>query len=146
MEKVTPGFVVACDGEAHSVNAARLASKLAKATGQPVKLLTVFPRRKVETLVASGVFPRELKEEVQQYGRKVFDAAKEGIDGTVGPIEEILLSGDAAEQILDYLEKHPEDHLVLGRRGHSRIRSLTLGSVSEKVIRHATAAVTVVSK
>jgi nucleotide-binding universal stress UspA family protein len=74
----------------------------------------------------------------------VFDAAKEAVS-KLDPIEEILLKGDPAHEIIEYLEANPGTHLVLGRRGHSAVRSLTLGSISEKVIRHATGPVTVVS-
>ncbi|WP_228706173.1 universal stress protein [Marinobacter sp. LV10R520-4] len=76
----------------------------------------------------------------------MFDAAKEAVSGKLDPTEEILLKGDPAHEIIEYLEANPSTHMVLGRRGHSAVRSLTLGSVSEKVIRHATGPVTVVSE
>ncbi|WP_345544313.1 universal stress protein, partial [Streptomyces chitinivorans] len=59
--------------------------------------------------------------------------------------EEILLQGEPAHKIIEYLEANPDTHLVLGRRGHSVVERLTLGSISEKVVRHATGPVTVVS-
>lgn len=146
MGKVAPSIVVACDGSDHSLHAAKMAAKLAQATGQPLKLLSVFPGTKVERLVISGVWPSELEKEAENYGREVFDAAKEAVSGTVDPAEEVLLKGDPAKEMLEYLENHPGDHLFLGRRGHSLVRSLTLGSISEKVVRHANGPVTVVSE
>jgi nucleotide-binding universal stress UspA family protein len=145
MANVTPSIVVACDGSDQSLQAAKMAAELAKATGRPLKLLSVFPGSKVERMVISGVPPSDLEEEQKNYGRKVFDAAKEAVS-KLDPIEEILLKGDPAHEIIEYLEANPGTHLVLGRRGHSAVRSLTLGSVSEKVVRHATGPVTVVSE
>ncbi|MCL7944202.1 universal stress protein [Marinobacter sp. ATCH36] len=146
MTNVTKNIVVACDGSEQSSHAAKMAADLAKATGHPLKLLTVFPGSKAERLIISGVWPSDLEEEQKNYGRKVFDAAKEAVSGIADPSEEILLKGDPAHEIIEYLQEHPGSHMVLGRRGHSTLRSLTLGSISERVVRHATGPVTVVSE
>ncbi len=146
MEKVTPSIVVACDGSGHSKQAARMAAELAKATGKPLKLLSVFPGARVGQLVIGGVSPSKVDEAVAKYGREVFDAAKEAVSGIVEPAEEVLLRGEPAKQILDYLDDNPGTHLVLGRRGYSMVRSLTLGSISEKLVRHAIGPVTVVNE
>lgn len=146
MANVTSSIVVACDGSEQSLKAAKMAAELAKATGQQLKLLAVFPGSKVERMVISGVWPSELEEEQKEYGRKVFDATKKAVSGVADPAEEILLKGEPAHEIIEYLEANPSTHMVLGRRGHSTVRSLTLGSISEKVVRHATGPVTVVSE
>ncbi|KPQ03145.1 universal stress protein [Marinobacter sp. HL-58] len=146
MAKGNSNIVVACDGSDHSLHAAKMAANMAKVTGKPLKLLAVFPGTRLEKLVVSGVWPTELEKEAEEYGRKIFDAAKETVSGIAEPSEEILLKGDPAKEIIEYLEEHPGSHLYLGRRGHSMVRSLTLGSISEKVVRHATGPVTVVSE
>ncbi|MFQ3198204.1 MAG: nucleotide-binding universal stress UspA family protein [Paraglaciecola sp.] len=146
MPKLTPSIVIACDGSDQSLQAAKMAADLAKATGHPLKLLSVFPHSKVEMLVISGVQHSDVVEEEKNYGREVFNAAKEAMGGKAIPSEEILLKGDPAKEIIEYLQANPGTHLVLGRRGHSMVRSLTLGSISEKVIRHANGPVTVVSQ
>lgn len=145
MAKVTPSIVVACDGSEQSLHAAKLAAELAKAMGHPLKLLSVFPGSKAERLVISGARPDQLEEIEEKYGREVFDSAREVVSKKAAPSEVILLKGDPAHEIIEYLEANPGTHLVLGRRGHSMVRSLTLGSISEKVVRHATGPVTVVS-
>lgn len=146
MSKQSPSIVVACDGSEHSLNATRMAAELSEATGHPLKLLTVFPGSRAERLIISGAWPSHIDEEQKDFGNKAFDAAKEALGGKVEPTEQILLRGDPAHEILEYMEEHPGTHMVLGRRGFSLVRSLTLGSISEKVIRHATGPVTVVSK
>ena len=146
MAKNTPSIVVACDGSEQSISAAKTAAKLSKALGQPLKLLTVFPGSRAERLVISGVWPADIEQEQKDFGQKVFDAATKALGGEAEPTEQVLLRGDPAHEIIEYLEEHPGSHMVLGRRGHSLVRSLTLGSISEKVIRHATGPVTVVSE
>ena len=146
MSKQTPTIVVACDGSKHALNAAKFAAELSKATGHPLKLLTVFPGSRAEKLIISGVWPSDLEQEQKDFGNKAFDAAKEAVSSIVEPTEQILLRGDPAHEIVEYLEEHPGTHMVLGRRGHSLLSSLTLGSISEKVIRHSIGPVTVVSE
>lgn len=145
MENVTSSIVVACDGSSHSAEAAKMAARLAKATGQPLKLLAVFPGSRLERFIVSGVMPENIDEEVNSFGRKAFDAARQAVSDQANVVDEVLLKGDPAKEILEYLENSPGDHLFLGRRGHSMVRSLTLGSISEKVVRHATGPVTVVN-
>lgn len=145
MAQGTQSIVVACDGSEHSSHAAKMAAELAKALGQPLKLLAVFPGTRVERLIVSGVLQSDIDEEANEYGHKAFDTAKKAVSGVVEPTEEILLKGDPAKEIIEYLDDNPGTHMFLGRRGDSLVRSLTLGSVSEKVVRHAHGPVTVVS-
>lgn len=146
MSKGTPCIVVACDGSEQSIHASKMAADLAKVTGHPLKLLSVFPGSKAQKLIISGVRPDELEEKEERYARDVFDAAREAVSDKADPAEVILLKGDPAHEIIEYLEANPGAHLFLGRRGHSLVRSLTLGSISEKVVRHANGPVTVVSE
>lgn len=44
------------------------------------------------------------------------------------------------------MKQNPGTHLVMGKRGLSKISRLLLGSVSDKVMRHAPGLITVVSE
>ncbi|MEE4330541.1 MAG: universal stress protein [Wenzhouxiangella sp.] len=59
--------------------------------------------------------------------------------------ETVLLGGEPAEGLLQFLEECDRPMLVMGRRGQSRIQELLLGSVSDQVIRHARCPVIVIS-
>lgn len=144
MSNQTPCIVVACDGSEHSIRAAKMGENLANALNQPLKLMAIFPGTKAERLVFTGVWPADIEQEQKDFGEKAFKAAKEVIK--VDPAEEIVLRGDPIGEISDYLEEHPGVHMVLGRRGNSMARSLTLGSISEGVVRHAKGPVTVVGQ
>ncbi|MEA1081066.1 universal stress protein [Marinobacter qingdaonensis] len=144
MDQEGPCLVVACDGSDQSLKAVKLAARLAEATGQPLKLLAIYPYAKSSSLVVAGVERGTIDAERARYGREVFDSAIPALGGLIDSPEEILLNGDPAHEILEYMHAHPDAHMVLGRRGYSMVRSLLLGSVSEKVVRHATGPVTVV--
>ncbi|MDX1802706.1 MAG: universal stress protein [Alcanivorax sp.] len=138
-------IVVACDGSPQSLEAAQLAVALARDGELPLTFLTVFPRARSEILAIRGTPTSDQEENQAQYRRKVFESTRQVTGTESDAVEEVLLAGDPAEEIIAYMDTHPGTQLVLGRRGHSLMRSLTLGSVSEKVIRHAHGPVTVVS-
>ena len=55
--------------------------------------------------------------------------------------EGLLISGDAARQIVDAVEKHGVDLIVMGTHGRKGLSRLVLGSVAEKVVRQSPVAV-----
>lgn len=52
--------------------------------------------------------------------------------------------GYPAQQVLHYAEQMDVHHIVTGRRGISAMERWTMGSVSQKIVLHATSTVTVV--
>mgnify|MGYP001272113405 CR=1 FL=1 len=109
-------IVVACDGSEHSSHAAKMAAEFAKATSQPLKLLAVFPGTKLERLIVSGIPQSDIDEQASEYGRKAFDAAKQAVSGIVEPAEEVLLKGDPAKEIVEYLDEVGRTTYLRGQR------------------------------
>lgn len=60
-------------------------------------------------------------------------------------VEAVLLDGDPADSLLRYLDQCDRPMLVVGRRGQGLLRELLLGSVSDKLVRHAHCPVMVIS-
>jgi nucleotide-binding universal stress UspA family protein len=52
-------------------------------------------------------------------------------------IQTVVLAGAAAETIVSYAASTPADLIVIGTNGTSGLEHLVLGSVTEKVVRHA---------
>jgi len=55
-----------------------------------------------------------------------------------------ILKGNPSKEIIKYVKEHVVDHLVVGSRGLNAFQEMMLGSVSHKVMKHATCPVTVV--
>ena len=59
-------------------------------------------------------------------------------------VESVILRGITAEEIIGFAEKNDIDLIVIGTHGLTGIKRFLLGSVAEKVVRHATNSVLVV--
>ena len=71
-------------------------------------------------------------------------AARAYLDATVKQLAESGLSvqadmvnGDAAEAIVDYADKNGVDLIVMATHGRSGVRRWAMGSVADRVVRHA---------
>jgi len=114
-------LVVALDGSDSGFRALQVGADLAQAMGRALEVLYVFPHR------------------------QAFEEADRIIGDSGRIAERHLLVGEPAEQIIEFMQQNSGTHLVIGRRGLSRIKSLIMGSVSNKVAAHAPGLVTVVS-
>jgi nucleotide-binding universal stress UspA family protein len=59
-------------------------------------------------------------------------------------VEPVILRGVPAEEIIGFAEKNDIDLIIMGTHGRTGIQKFLLGSVAEKVVRHATKSVLVV--
>lgn len=77
---------------------------------------------------------RELKEEVETYLTKKAEAFKAG-----GPakVSWIALEGSGADEIVRCANAHPDTLVAMCTHGRSGVSRWTLGSVTEKVVRHS---------
>lgn len=139
-------LVIALDGSKHSFEALDEARDLAKAMGRDLSALYVFPHKRGFSATPSGLDEQTSKENLKKMrdseSEKIFDAAEERLGKKFA--HKHVLTGDPAEEIIAFMENNPGTHLVIGRRGLSRIKSLLMGSVSHKVVAHAPGLVTVV--
>ena len=138
-------IVVALDGSEPSLRALDVAADLASAMGRDLSLLYVFEYHPgvSATLVGLESEPDVDKLKAEHSG-DVFQAAEQRLGPKATIARRYVLVGDPAEEIIHFLDQNSETHLVMGRRGISKIRSLLMGSVSQKVTAHTKALVTIV--
>ncbi len=138
-------IAVPVDGSEGASRAAAFAARLAAATGKPLRLIYVFPATPMTLIGLASMSAEQIKQAEADASREIFERARAAVaDAGVETTEQILL-GDPANELIGYVNQHPRSLLVMGRRGLSPIQSLLLGSVSEKVARHAHGAVTLVN-
>ena len=136
--------LVPVDGSDNSLRAVRFGLQLAAGLSARVRLFYVFPLSSVEIIGMAGMSRDDIDQAAQSAAQRVFDKVHAEIGETGVEVSDETSIGDPAEEIIRCTEDDEGVHVVLGRRGLSRIQSLLLGSVSEKVVRHAHGPVTVV--
>ena len=141
---VAKEILVPVDGSENALRAVRYALGLARALDAKIRLFYVFPVSSVEIIGMAGMSRDDIEHAAQSAAQRVFDKLHDEIAETGVALEDETSIGDPAEEIIRCTEDDHELLVVLGRRGLSRIQSLLLGSVSEKVVRHAHSPVTIV--
>lgn len=144
-EQITE-ILVPVDGSENSTRAALFGIDLAKAFGVGVRLFYVFPAASIEIIGMAGMSRSDIDQAAQAAAQKAFDLTHEALGVEVGvDVEQETSMGDPAEEVIRYTEDNSGALVVVGRRGLSRMKSLMLGSVSDKVLRHAKTPVMVIT-
>jgi len=137
-------ILVPVDGSANALRAVHYAIGMAAPLKARVRLFYVFPVSSVEIIGMAGMSRGDIERAAQGAAQRVFDKLHEEIGESAVQIVDETSIGDPAEEIIRCTEDDPELMVIIGRRGLSRMQSLLLGSVSEKVVRHAHSPVTVI--
>ena len=133
-------ILLATDGSREAELAATTASDLANATNSELHIVHVgelLPSLLAQTEVEPAQLEREARERLDEQVRTVEEAG-----GTIK--EAHLRLGRADEEIVDLAQSLGVGLIVMGSRGHGRIRRALMGSVSDSVVRHAPCPVTIV--
>jgi nucleotide-binding universal stress UspA family protein len=133
-------ILLATDGSAEARLAATTAADLANRTDSELHVVHVAELR--------PMFLSQTEEEPARLARQ----ARKLLDEQVGRVEEAggtvaeahLRRGRADEEIVDLAQSIGAGMIVMGSRGHGRIRRALMGSVSDSVVRHAHCPVTIV--
>jgi nucleotide-binding universal stress UspA family protein len=133
-------ILLATDGSREAELAATTAVDLADSTNSEFHVVHVGEF--LPTLLAqTEVEPAQLEREAQQ----LLDEQVRRLEEAGGTVKEAHLRlGRADEEIVDVAQSIGAGMIVMGSRGHGRIRRALMGSVSESVVRHAHCPVTIV--
>lgn len=139
-------ILVPVDGSENAIRASRFAMEMASAMDIGVRLFYVFPAASVEVIGIAGMSRADIDQAAQSAAQRAFDQTRQALgDAMIDKVEQETSIGDPAEEIIRFTEDDDKVLVVIGRRGLSRMRSLMLGSVSDKVLRHAKSPVTVIT-
>jgi len=134
-------IIFATDGSDHAQRALTYARDLAKLHDSKLFVVHVYSR--VSDLLGYTEYDTLLGHRIAA-GKKVIKEAVKEFTLAGLRCETELLEGPKAEAIIKVAETRNADLIVLGARGMSSLEGLLLGSVSQKVIHHASCPVFVV--
>jgi nucleotide-binding universal stress UspA family protein len=142
-------LLVAYDGSEASTKAIDVAMQCSTHDDELV-LLTVIPAALVEstftnmllptidlsTVVTPGTFKEKAMENLGKIGKQ--------LEGKVSKVDIAVEAGDPADEILLVAKKYDSDIILIGYKGYGKEGRFLLGSVTDKVVRHASRSVMVV--
>lgn len=137
-------ILIATDGSKTAENAAYLGIKFARQYGAKVYAAYVINVTASEAILIDEAWATEQCVECEKTGHRATSSVEEKAKFAGLEAESVILKGEPAEKILDFADEHAIDMIVVGSLGKSGIERFALGSVSEKVVRHAKVPVLVV--
>lgn len=142
-------ILIAYDGSDASKKALEMTKKCAFKEDEVV-LLTVIPAELVESSFTKMLLPTiDLSDMVQsgsfkEKAMETMNTIAKGIKEKVKNVDIAVESGDPADEILMTAKKFDVDIIILGYKGFGKEGRFLLGSVADKVVRHASKSVMVV--
>ncbi|MCD6411444.1 MAG: universal stress protein [Thermoplasmata archaeon] len=142
-------ILIAYDGSESSRKAVDLTLNVAKERDEVI-LLTVIPAELVSSSFTKMLLPTINLDELIE--RKTFKERAEEtlkevatkLEGKVAKVETVVETGDPADEILLVAKREMCDLIVLGYKGYGKEGRFLIGSVTDKVVRHASCSVMVV--
>jgi len=142
-------MLIAYDGSDASKKAIEMCLKCADEDDE-ITLLTVVPAELSESsftkmllptidlskIVKSGTFKEKAMESLSKIVKDIED--------NVAKVNIAVETGDPADEILITAKKYDSDIIVVGYKGYGKEGRFLLGSVTDKVVRHASKSVLVV--
>ena len=136
LERGVETILVPIDGSPGSERGLALAAMLAGRLGARVVVVVAF--NPPVTVRRRGIIAAEqAKSEMEEDARDLAEEATQLLLERELRARGLAVEGEPVEAILDSAGREGADMIVMGRRGLGRLQGLLVGSVSERVARHA---------
>jgi nucleotide-binding universal stress UspA family protein len=140
-------ILVATDGSDKALQAAQAARTIAEKFGSAVILLNVIQPFFVIPGLGAGdtiTFSTTLNEELEEISNNALTRTRAEFGDDLSNVMVRSEWGHPVERIVSVIEEEGVDLVVVGNKGLSGLEQLLLGSVSGKVVQHASCSVLVV--
>jgi nucleotide-binding universal stress UspA family protein len=137
-------ILIATDGSKHSEEAEKHGLMMAKGSGASVTALYVVEGIHSSTSISSppSLLMEEQMEQLREEGKKIVEKVVQKGKEMEVKVTPLVAEGHPANQIIEHAKDC--DLVVMGTLGRSGFSQLLVGSVAEKVVRHAPVPVLVV--
>lgn len=139
-----PRILLATDGSPSAGRATHEAVTLARATGWPLEIVTVWHLPVTGLAYEPLLAAPEVEESVRERAQLALDAAAETARAAGLEPKQVLAEGVPADEICELARRTEASLVVLGSHGWGTVRRLLFGSVSSAVLHHAPCPVLVV--
>lgn len=140
-------ILVPLDGSDRATKALSHAVELAKKLGSKVTLINVVPSLPpyVNTAVDRlGQAQQAIIDELMRNGKEMLEQYVSSISDKTIEVDTFIVMGQPADEILEKARAENYELIVIGSRGLGEIKGYIMGSVSNRVSRHASCPVLII--
>lgn len=138
-------ILVPVDGSESANRAAGFAATLGRALSSQLTLLYVYDAPAAAVLGLASLGEAAVKAALEKVAENSFARALAAMgDVSELRLEQVSTTGHPFEEIVSHAKSLSSDLIVMGSRGLSPLQEMLLGSVSDRVLRFAPCAVTIV--
>lgn len=137
-------ILIATDGSETAEKAADFGIQIAGLSGTKVYAVYVIDTTPYYSIPLDEIWSKDVYAQLEEMGHQATSYVEKIAKAAGMETESIVLKGDPAEKIVNFAEEHNVDMIIVGSLGKGKFERLVIGSVSEKVVRHAKVPVLVV--
>jgi nucleotide-binding universal stress UspA family protein len=136
-------ILVPADGSDNSYRALEAALVFSEKLGSSISVVNVMEQVPI-THIESEKLLNELLEAYKKENQEILSKCSDIAHQKGITIKTVLLQGNPAPVILDYIKKENFDLVIMGSRGMGKFKELILGGVSSKIMHHSPCAVMII--
>lgn len=137
-------ILIATDGSEAANEAADFGIEMIGCSGAKIYAVYVIDTSPYRSIPLDEIWSKETLDEFERAGYEATSYIEKIGKDAGAEVESRVLKGHPAEKILNFAEDNNIDMIIVGSLGKSRYERVLVGSVSEKIIRHAKVPVLVV--
>jgi len=137
-------ILIATDGSETANEAADFGIEMVGCSGAKIYAVYVIDITPYRSVTLDKIWSKETLDEHEKAGYEATSYVEKIAKAAGTEVESRILKGNPAEKILSFAEDNGMDMIIVGSLGKGGYDRLILGSVSEKIIRHAKVPVLVV--
>ncbi|MDD5452021.1 MAG: universal stress protein [Desulfovibrionales bacterium] len=138
-------ILVPIDGSKYAMEAVKMVSDMARATGAQVALMTVTPSIADIDIEYTARERESLEKKVTAYAERALEEAQKVLSAAgISPKTSVVSSNSVSDAIITTAKKGRFDIIAIGSRGLGATARIILGGVASRVVNHAPCSVLVV--
>ncbi|MFZ2498144.1 MAG: universal stress protein [Methanosarcina sp.] len=137
-------ILIATDGSETANEAADFGLEMVGCSGAKVYVIYVIETTPYRSVPLDQIWSKEVLEDVEKAGYEATSYIEKIAKAAGAEVESRVLKGNPAEKIVSFAEDNNIDMIIIGSLGKGGYERLVMGSVSEKVARHAKVPVLIV--
>ncbi len=129
-------ILVPIDGSENSKRAISMAREIAEKFDSTILLLNIIDLRISAYPYYEAPYRDNIFQASKEQANELLKVSKESMGNAADKVETLVLEGNAANEIIDYVNNNEVDLVIMGSHGMSGIQRFFLGSVTNRVLHH----------